>query len=141
MQTGRDRGLNKPEALSEHQARRREWDQSADIIRASGHRSRARRPICSSVACRHLSGLFDPDGIRDTAPKTFDALFERYVRRTLPCLGWTTDLPSNFLHLRRLNPLSFVASSDYGMVAKARAGLYRFPCIMIAQAMRASLLA
>ena len=24
---------------------------------------------CSSVACRHLSGLFDPDGIRDTAPK------------------------------------------------------------------------
>src|SRR5580658_6798561 len=41
MQTGRDRGLNKPEALSEHQARQREWDQSADIIRASGHRSRA----------------------------------------------------------------------------------------------------
>src|SRR6202022_2603839 len=36
MQTGRDRGLNKPEALSEHQARRREWDHSADIIRASG---------------------------------------------------------------------------------------------------------
>ena len=35
----------------------------------------------------------------------------------------------------------FVAPSDYGMVAKARAGLYRFPCIMIAQAMRASLLA
>jgi hypothetical protein len=24
---------------------------------------------CSSVACTHLSGLFDPDGIRDTAPK------------------------------------------------------------------------
>jgi Domain of unknown function (DUF927) len=44
MQTGRDRGLNKPEALSEHQARQREWDQSADIIRASGHRSRAERP-------------------------------------------------------------------------------------------------
>ena len=33
MQTGRDRGLNKPEALSEHQARRREWGQSADTIR------------------------------------------------------------------------------------------------------------
>src|ERR1700730_11911186 len=26
MQTGRNRGLDKPEALSEHQARRREWD-------------------------------------------------------------------------------------------------------------------
>jgi hypothetical protein len=41
------RGLNKPEALSEHQARRREWDQSADIIRASGYRSRAIRPDIS----------------------------------------------------------------------------------------------
>jgi uncharacterized membrane protein len=30
---------------------------------------------------------------------------------------------------------------DYEMAAKARAGLYRFPCIIIAHAMRASLLA
>jgi hypothetical protein len=50
--------MKQPEALSEYQARQREWDQSSDIIRASGHRSRINasdriaRPLMKTVAKR-----------------------------------------------------------------------------------------
>ena len=53
MQTGRDRGLNKPEALSEHQARRREWDQSADTSgpAAIGAAHKGRTYDCTRPSC------------------------------------------------------------------------------------------
>jgi hypothetical protein len=40
-----------------------------DAIRERPRPLRVFSVLFSSVACRHLSGLFDPDGIRDTAPK------------------------------------------------------------------------
>ena len=67
MQTGRNRGLDKPEALSEHQARRREWDsirgyhqgqRPYEPRRKAGHMTAPDRPCTNAHKNSCQTGAF-----------------------------------------------------------------------------------
>src|ERR1700730_6438172 len=80
MQTGRNRGLDKPEALSEHQARRREWDS----IRGY---HQGQRPYEPRRKAGHMTA---PDVLAQTLIKTL-------AKRGRPHM----TMPHQFISIRR----------------------------------------